>query len=87
MIGRTSTVFESEHPVVRVLPRTGERSLVLGFFVRRFVGYSQSDSKHLFELLQSYITNLENTVRWQWKAGDVAIWDNTATQHYAINRD
>ena len=39
----TSTVYETEHPVVRVLPRTGERSLVLGFFVRRFVGYSQSD--------------------------------------------
>jgi alpha-ketoglutarate-dependent taurine dioxygenase len=49
----TTTVYETEHPVVRVLPRTGERSLVLGFFVRRFVGYSQSDSNHLFELLQS----------------------------------
>jgi taurine dioxygenase len=81
----TSTVYETEHPVVRVLPPTGERSLVLGFFVRRFVGYSQSDSNHLFELLQSHITRPENTVRWRWKAGDVAIWDNTATQHYAIN--
>jgi taurine dioxygenase len=81
----TSTVYETEHPVVRVLPRTGERSLVLGFFVRRFVGYSQSDSNHLFELLQSQITRLENTVRWRWNAGDVAMWDNTATQHYAIS--
>jgi alpha-ketoglutarate-dependent sulfate ester dioxygenase len=81
----TSTVYETEHPVVRVLPLTGERSLVLGFFVRRFVGYSQSDSNRLFELLQSHITRLENTVRWRWNAGDVAMWDNTATQHYAIN--
>src|SRR5579864_4723222 len=81
----TSTVYETEHPVVRVLPRTGERSLVLGFFVRRLVGYSQSDSNHLFELLQSHVTRLENTVRWRWNAGDVAMWDNTATQHYAIN--
>jgi alpha-ketoglutarate-dependent sulfate ester dioxygenase len=24
-------------------------------------------------------------VRWRWNEGDVAIWDNTATQHYAIN--
>src|ERR1700730_6345586 len=48
----TSTVYETEHPVVRVLPRTGERSLVLGHFVRRFAGYSQSDSTHLFEMLQ-----------------------------------
>jgi len=81
----TSTVYETEHPVVRVLPRTGERSLVLGYFVRRFVGHSQSDSNHLFELLQSHVTRLENTVRWRWKAGDVAMWDNTATQHCAIN--
>jgi alpha-ketoglutarate-dependent sulfate ester dioxygenase len=80
----TSTVYETEHPVVRVLPG-GERSLVLGYFIRRFVGYSQPDSNHLFELLQSYVTKLENTVRWRWQEGDVAIWDNTATQHYAIN--
>jgi taurine dioxygenase len=81
----TSTVYETEHPVVRVLPRTGERSLVLGYFVRRFVGYSQSDSNHLFEMLQSHITKLENTMRWRWNACDVAIWDNTATQHCAVN--
>jgi alpha-ketoglutarate-dependent taurine dioxygenase len=80
----TSTVYETEHPVVRVL-RTGERSLVLGHFVRRFVGYSQSDSNHLFELLQSHVTSLENTVRWRWNAGDAAMWDNTGTQHCAIN--
>jgi taurine dioxygenase len=81
----TSMVYETKHPVVRVLPRTGERSLVLGSFVRRFVGYSQSDSNHLFEMLQSHITRLENTVRWRWNVGDVVIWDNTASQHCAIN--
>jgi taurine dioxygenase len=53
--------------------------------VRRFVGYSQADWNHLFELFQSHITKLENTVRWRWKAGDLAMWDNTATQHCAIN--
>jgi alpha-ketoglutarate-dependent taurine dioxygenase len=81
----TSTVYETEHPVVRVLPRTGERSLVLGGFVRRFVGYSQSDSNQLLDLFQSHVTKLENTIRWRWHAGDVAMWDNTATQHCAIN--
>jgi taurine dioxygenase len=35
-----STVYETEHPLVRVLP-SGERSLVLGYFFRRFVGLSQ----------------------------------------------
>jgi alpha-ketoglutarate-dependent taurine dioxygenase len=81
----TSTVYETQHPVVRVLPRTGERSLVLGYFVRRFVDYSQSDSNHLFEVFQSHVTRPENTVRWRWNEGDVAMWDNTATQHCAVN--
>jgi len=80
-----STVFETDHPVVRVHPETGERTLVLGQFVRRLKGYSSDASANLFHLLQSYVTRLENTVRWRWRAGDVAIWDNRATQHYAID--
>jgi taurine dioxygenase len=64
-------VYDTEHPLVRVLP-SGERSLLLGVFFRRFVGVSQSDSNHLFEIFQSHITRPENTVRWCWNAGDVA---------------
>lgn len=81
----TSTVYETEHPVVRVHPISGEKSLLLGHFVKRIKGYSQADSAHLFGLLQSHVTRLENTVRWRWQAGDVAIWDNRSTQHYAVD--
>ena len=81
----TSTVYETEHPVVRVHPVSGEKHLLLGHFVKRLKGYSQADSQHLFGLLQSHVTRLENTVRWRWQAGDVAIWDNRATQHYAVD--
>lgn len=43
-------------------------------------------TKHkVFDLLQAYVTAPENTVRWRWQAGDVVIWDNRATQHYAGN--
>ena len=76
--------FETEHPVVRIHPETGERSLVLGHFVRRFVGLKSADSNDLFALLQRHVIALENTVRWTWREGDVAIWDNRATQHYAV---
>jgi taurine dioxygenase len=79
-----SKLFETEHPVVRVHPETGERSLVLGHFVRRFVGFTSAETTALFELLQKRITNLDNTVRWQWQPGDLAIWDNRATQHYGV---
>ena len=81
----TSTVYETEHPLVHVHPETGERSLLLGHFVKRIVGLTSADSAHLFALLQNHIVAPENTVRWRWNAGDVAIWDNRATQHYAVN--
>ena len=76
--------FETEHPVVRIHPETGEPSLLLGHFVRSFASLSTVDSAELFQLLQRQVTRLENTVRWYWHDGDVAIWDNRATQHYAV---
>ncbi len=76
--------FETEHPVVRVHPETGERSLLLGHFIKSFVGFSSQDSADLYALLQRHVTRLENTVRWNWEPGDIAIWDNRATQHYAV---
>lgn len=78
-----STVFETEHPLVRVHPVTGERALLLGGFTQRVVGYNSTESVDLIRLFQSHITKPENTVRWQWKDGDVVIWDNRSTQHYA----
>jgi alpha-ketoglutarate-dependent sulfate ester dioxygenase len=77
--------FRTEHPVVRVHPETGERTLLAGDFVRGFVGLDGYESQVLLELLQRRITMPENTVRWDWAAGDVAIWDNRATQHRAVD--
>lgn len=80
----THSEYETLHPVVRVHPETGERSLVLGQFVKSFPGLHSSEFSALFQLLQARITKLENTFRWNWRLGDVAIWDNRATQHYGI---
>ncbi len=77
--------FRTEHPVVRVHPETGEATLLAGDFVRNFVGLDAHESSVLFDLLQRRITVPENTVRWNWEPGDVAIWDNRATQHRAID--
>jgi alpha-ketoglutarate-dependent sulfate ester dioxygenase len=77
--------FRTEHPVVRVHPETGERTLVAGNFIRGFVGLDNYESQVLLQLLQRRITLPENTIRWNWEAGDVAIWDNRATQHRAID--
>lgn len=81
----TSIKFLTEHPVVRVHPETGERGLLLGNFVQRISGLTARDSRALLDLFQSHIERPENTVRWQWQTGDVAIWDNRATQHYGVD--
>jgi taurine dioxygenase len=82
-----STVYETEHPVVQVHPLTGERAIILGYFVRKLLGVSSADSAHLFAMLQDHVTRLENMVRWRWRwtTGDVVIWDNRATRHKAID--
>ena len=79
----TSTRYRTEHPVVRVHPETGERGLFVGGFATRIAGLSTADSADILRIFQSYVTRPENVVRWQWTPGDVIIFDNRATQHYA----
>ncbi|MBO0729969.1 MAG: TauD/TfdA family dioxygenase [Acidimicrobiaceae bacterium] len=79
-----STKYETVHPVVRIHPESGERSLLLGHFVRQILGFSAAESSALYEIFQRHVTRPENTVRWNWSLGDVAIWDNRATQHYGV---
>jgi alpha-ketoglutarate-dependent sulfate ester dioxygenase len=80
----TAPDFRTEHPVVRVHPATGECSLVLGAFARQLVGLDSHESATLIDLFQRRITVPENTIRWNWQPGDVAMWDNRATQHRAV---
>jgi alpha-ketoglutarate-dependent sulfate ester dioxygenase len=76
--------FETRHPLVFTHPENGQKHLLLGGFIRQFEGYSTAESTSLYEILQSYVTRLENTVRWNWQKDDLVIWDNLASQHYAI---
>ncbi len=80
----SSTVFKTKHPVVHIHAETGKKHLLLGGFVRKIAGFNSSESQNLLNIFNSYVERLENTVRWQWTEGDVVIWDNLATQHYAI---
>lgn len=81
----TAADLRTEHPVVQLHPETGERALVLGAFARQLVGFDPHESAALIDLLQRRITQPENTIRWNWAPGDVAIWDNRATQHRAVD--
>ncbi|MNO67265.1 Alpha-ketoglutarate-dependent taurine dioxygenase [compost metagenome] len=86
---------DAEHPVVRTHPETGEKVLYVNVFTTHFtnfhtaqhVRYGQDANPGGGELLryllsQAYIP--EYQVRWRWEPNSVAIWDNSATQHYAV---
>ncbi|MEU8827676.1 TauD/TfdA family dioxygenase [Streptomyces sp. NPDC048636] len=74
-----------EHPVVRTHPETGRRMLFVNTsFTTRITGLERAESDRLLSLLcrQAHIPELQ--VRFRWQPGDVAFWDNRATQHYAV---
>jgi alpha-ketoglutarate-dependent taurine dioxygenase len=74
------------HPVVRVHPRTGRRALFVNpGFTTHLVGMSRIESDHLLRLLYEHTAQPEFLVRHRWRAGDVLVWDNQATMHYAID--
>ena len=76
--------FSSEHPLVRVHPETGERTLFVSpAFLRRIVGLTARESQVLLEFLWEHSVRPEFVVRFRWNAGDIAIWDNRATAHLA----
>ena len=77
--------YQTAHPVVRVHPLTGERGLYVGGFAQRIVGLSSGESRDILRLLQSYVTRPENIVRWRWSPGQLVLFDNRITQHYAID--
>ncbi len=74
----------SLHPIVRVHPETGEKALLTGSTLYYIEGFTRTPGQHIFELLDYYIKRPENTLRWHWRMGDVAIWDNRCTQHYGV---
>jgi taurine dioxygenase len=74
------------HPVVRVHPETGRRSLFVNeHFTRRIVELSHDESEMLLRYLIHWVTRARFTVRYRWSAGTVAIWDNRCTQHHVLD--
>lgn len=76
-----------EHPVVRVHPESGRKGLFVNpGFTSHIVGVSDAESRGLLDLLYAHLTKPEHIIRHRWQLGDVGIWDNRSTAHYA-NRD
>lgn len=74
------------HPVVRVHPETGRKSLFVNeHFTRRIVELRHQESAALLQFLTSWATRPQFTVRYHWNPGTIAMWDNRCTQHCVLN--
>jgi hypothetical protein len=70
-----------------VHPESGRKGLFVNpGFTSHVVGVSDAESRAILDLLYAHLTKPEHTIRHRWRAGDVGIWDNRSTSHYA-NRD
>ncbi|MEM9765038.1 MAG: TauD/TfdA family dioxygenase [Pseudomonadota bacterium] len=77
---------ERFHPAVLTHPVTGRRGLYLNpTYVMRLDGMSEEESRPVLEQIWRHCALPEVGCRLRWRAGTLAVWDNYATQHYAIN--
>lgn len=73
------------HPVVRTNPDNGRKALFVNpHFTTHFEDMTEAESKPLLDYLVAHSTQPEAIYRHQWQEGDVLMWDNRATMHYAV---
>ena len=71
------------HPVVRTI-EDGRRGLFVNSgFTSRILELAPRESDAMLRFLFEHMAKPEFTVRWRWKLGDVAFWDNRLSTHYA----
>ncbi len=77
---------KAEHPVVRVHPDTGRRSLYVNKqFSRRIPQLSRPESQALLAYLFRWQEQIKFSCRHRWTSGDVALWDERVTLHAVVD--
>ncbi|MEQ9641518.1 MAG: TauD/TfdA family dioxygenase [Alphaproteobacteria bacterium] len=77
---------EVAHPAVVAIAGSNRPALfVNGVYAIRFQDMTEAESQPLLDYLCAQARRLENTCRLQWAKGTLALWDNRAVLHYAIN--
>ncbi len=72
------------HPIVRVRPTSGHLALFVNeAFTSEIVGVSRAESDEIIGELFAHVRKPRWQVRHRWREGDVVIWDERVTQHFA----
>ena len=78
--------MEAEHPAVRVHERSGRKALFVNYIhTLKFKGWTEAESEPVLQYLFQHLKRPEFTCRLRWQPGTLAVWDNLASQHYAVN--
>jgi taurine dioxygenase len=73
------------HPMAPLHPVTNKRLLFVNrSFTQHVTGMLKAESDRLLQYLFSHLESPNFQVRFRWKKGSVAIWDNRSTQHFAV---
>jgi taurine dioxygenase len=81
----TAALPSATHPVVRTHPNTGKKILYVNpTFTSHIEGLPAAEADAILAHLYVHQNKPEFQCRWRWQQGDLAIWDNRATHHYAI---
>jgi len=73
------------HPIVRTHRETGQKILWVNYTQRpSIIGLDRAESRALLEIILRQYKKPEHQVRFSWRPGSVAFWDNRAAVHYAV---
>jgi alpha-ketoglutarate-dependent sulfate ester dioxygenase len=73
------------HPVVRTHRETGRKILWVNFSQHPWiVGLDRAESRELLSVVHDQYRRPEYQVRFSWRPGSLAFWDNRAAVHYAV---
>ena len=75
------------HPLVRVNPRSGRKSLYLASHASRVMDWPVADGRLYVMDLMERATQRQFVFSHEWRDGDFVIWDNLATMHRATAFD
>jgi taurine dioxygenase len=76
------------HPVVRTHPETGRKALFVGHpgdTVPHFEHMTEAETRPLLDFLYEHSVQPDRVYRHVWQEGDVVVWDNRCTMHYAVH--
>lgn len=74
------------HPVVRLHPVTGRRSLFVNpQFTLRIRGLKEDESATILQFLYRQASVPEYQLRVRWRPDTIVMWDNRSVQHYAVH--